>query len=239
MSDARTDIAEGMRFLTGGMGTGENAREERARVQRIASEADEAFRRMAGVRRGVTVFGSARQRPVEAWGEIGREVGAALASAGFTVITGGGPGLMEAANAGARRHGGASIGLTIQLPDQEPANAFLTLSIPFHYFFLRKLALIKYSCAFVLLPGGFGTLDELFEALNLRRTHRLHHFPIILVGSAYWRGLVEWLRETAVGAGTLTDEDVNALLVTDRAADVALEVQRCHRELCKSLGIAD
>lgn len=211
--------------------------EDRERVRRIAEEAATAFARMAQVRRGVTVFGSAGNAAAARWGGLARRVSQGLSEAGFTVITGGGPGLMAEANQGARSAGGASVGLTIHLPEGEPVNPFLTLKVPFHYFFLRKLALVRYSCAFVLLPGGFGTLDELFEALNLRRTHRLEPFPVILVGSQFWEGLLVWLRDAAVAGGTLTEEDVARITVTDDPAEVVMEVMECHAALCRRLGV--
>lgn len=213
------------------------AAQDGARVRRIASEAARAFSRMASVRRGVAVFGSAQERPVARWGSLAQEVCRALGEAGFTVITGGGPGLMAAANQGALHAGGTSVGLTIHLPVDEPANEFLTLEVPFHYFFLRKLAFVRYSCAFVLLPGGYGTLDELFEALNLRRTHRLHPFPVILMGTEFWNGLRDWLRTQAVGAGTLSAEDLAAVTITDDPRDVVRRVTECHATLCRQLGI--
>jgi len=145
---------------------------------------------------------------------------------------------MATANRGALGAGASSVGLTIELPHDEPPNGYLTLRVPFHYFFLRKLALVRYSCAFVLLPGGFGTLDELFEALNLRRTSRLESFPVILVGTEYWRGLVAWLRDTAVPGGTLTPEDVAGLTLTDDPREVVGHVAHCHATLCQALGIA-
>jgi hypothetical protein len=144
---------------------------------------------------------------------------------------------MAEANQGAKSVGGTSVGLTIHLPEGEPVNAFLTLKVPFHYFFLRKLAFVRYSCAFVLLPGGFGTLDELFEALNLRRTHRLDPFPVILVGSEFWEGLLVWLREAAVSAGTLAEEDLAQITVMDDPAEVVREVVACHATLCRRLGL--
>lgn len=210
---------------------------EEERIRRIIDEVTHAFRAMAPVRRGVAIFGSAREAPVGQWGVVAREVARALAAAGFTAITGGGPGLMAAANEGAVEAGGPSVGLTIHLPDDEPANDHLTLEVPFHYFFVRKLAFVKYSCAFVLLPGGFGTLDELFEALNLRRTHRLDPFPVILVGSSFWSGLVDWLRTDAVEEGTLSEEDLELLTITDDPEQVVEQVAECHRTLCRRLGI--
>lgn len=211
--------------------------EDRRRVRRIAEEAANAFVRMQTVQRGVTIFGSAQEAAAGRWGPLARRVSGALAEAGFTVITGGGPGLMAAANQGALDAGGASVGLTIHLPEGEPANSFLTLRVPFHYFFLRKLALVRYSCAFILLPGGFGTLDELFEALNLRRTHRLDPFPVILVGSEFWEGLLGWLREVPASCGTLSEEDLLLMTVTDDPDKVVREVTACHSTLCRRLGV--
>ncbi len=228
------DPREGL--LTGSLELPEDAADTE-RVHRIAAEATEAFRVLARVRRGVSMFGSAREPPAARWGTIARDVAAALTEAGFTVITGGGPGLMAAASDGAVQAGGPSVGLTIHLPHAEPANPALTLRVPFHYFFLRKLAFVKYSCAFVILPGGYGTLDELFEALNLRRTHRLDPFPIILVGASFWRGLVEWLRTEGVLTGVLDRDEVASLLITDDPAVVTREVVACHRTLCRRLGI--
>lgn len=215
------------------------AEAEQARVRRIAREAAGAFRKMARVRRGVAVFGSAQKRAVSRWGALARDVSRSLAEAGFAVLTGGGPGLMAAANDGAHRAGGVSIGLTIHLPAAEPPNRHLTLEVPFHYFFLRKLAFVKYSCAFILLPGGFGTLDELFEALNLRRTHRLDPFPVILVGSEYWSGLLDWLRSTGVPGGTLSEADLRLLVITDDPREVTRLVSECHATLCRRLGIPE
>jgi hypothetical protein len=211
--------------------------EDRTRVHRIAEEAASAFVQMRDVQRGVTIFGSAQEATVGRWGTLARRVSGALAEAGFAVITGGGPGLMAAANQGALDAGGASVGLTIQLPEGEPANSFLTLRVPFHYFFLRKLALVRYSCAFVLFPGGFGTLDELFEALNLRRTHRLDPFPVILVGSEFWESLLGWLREVPISCGTLSVEDLSLMTITDDPDEVVREVTACHSTLCRRLGI--
>lgn len=210
---------------------------DRARVKRIADEAAMAFAELGGVRRGVAVFGSARDATTRRWGSLAREVTARLAEAGFTVITGGGPGLMAAANAAARAAGGQSTGLTIELPQIEPPNPHLTHRVHFHYFFLRKLAFVRYSCAFVLLPGGFGTMDELFEALNLRRTQRISPFPVILVGSGFWNGLVEWLGTAPVDDGAIDSADVAEIVVTDDAVEVVDIVTRCHGELCRSLGV--
>lgn len=210
-----------------------------ARVHRIADEAAAAFEALAGVGKAVSLFGSARSGPADRWGELAERTSAALVRAGFAVITGGGPGLMEAANRGARIGGGESIGLTIHLPAmaQERANPHLTLHVPFHYFFLRKLAFVRYACAFVCMPGGFGTLDELFEALNLKRTHRMHPFPVLLVGSAYWTGLRQWLQDVCVAEGALEEADLHSIEITDDPEVVVARVQTCHETLCRALGI--
>ena len=212
--------------------------EDEQRVARIAGEAMHAFRKLAQVRKAVAIFGSARTEPAGRWGGLATKTAELLVRDGFAVITGGGPGLMEAANAGAHRGGGSSIGLTIHLPLlDEPLNPHVLVPVPFHYFFLRKLAFVKYSCAFVCLPGGYGTLDELFEALNLRRTHRLEPFPVILLGSPYWNGLRDWLREVAVPEGTLGPEDLELIEIMDDSEAVERRVRACHAELCRTLGI--
>ena len=214
-----------------------SSREDAERVDRIAAEAARSFAALAETHRAVSLFGSARAETVERWGPLAEETATALASAGFSVITGGGPGLMEAANRAAARFEGASIGLTIDLPSDEEPNAYLDVRVPFQYFFLRKLAFVKYGCAFVCLPGGFGTLDELFEALNLKRTHIIDPFPIILVGSEYWMGLLEWLRTASHGVGTLSPDDLDAIEITDDPAHIVARVEACHTRLCQLLGI--
>lgn len=217
--------------------------EEARRVERIADETLRAFRALEGVRRGVALFGSARGAPAAARGRQATETARRLAEAGFAVITGGGPGFMEAANEGARNAADAgtsferSIGLTIELPGEEPVNPYLGLRVRFHYFFLRKLAFVKYTCAFVCFPGGYGTLDELFEALNLVRTHRLHPFPVLLYGSDYWAGLADWLQDAAVEEGCLGKADLELFEMVDDPATVVARVKECHRRLCGRLGI--
>jgi uncharacterized protein (TIGR00730 family) len=209
--------------------------EERARIQRIGSETLQALERLAHVRRAVSVFGSAQPELARRWGQPARETAALLANAGFTVITGGGPGLMAAANEGATRAGGASVGLTIDLPAQETANPYLTLEVRFRYFFLRKLMFVKYACGFVCFPGGFGTLDELFEALNLVRTHKLGPFPVVLFGSEYWLGLAEWLHRTVQGSGGLREEDLHTFEIVDDPAAVVERMRGAHAVLCGQL----
>lgn len=207
------------------------------RLTDIVGEAGRAFEALGHVRKAVSLFGSARAGPVEEWGRLARETSEALTRAGFAVITGGGPGIMAAANEAAQVAQGTSIGLTIDLPHQEAANPYLGLQVPFHYFFLRKLAFVKYSCAFVCLPGGFGTLDELFEALNLKLTHKMEPFPVILVGRGFWNGLRGWLEEVVVATGALSPSDVDALEILDDPDAIVARVQACHEGLCRRLGI--
>jgi uncharacterized protein (TIGR00730 family) len=186
------------------------------RVERMAAELDTGFRELADVHRAVSVFGSARTPPGSPEYELAREIGRRLGSAGFAIITGGGPGAMEAANRGAREAGAVSIGLNIDLPfESGRAKPWLDRSLDFHYFFTRKVMFVRYANAFVVLPGGYGTFDELFEALCLIQTEKIRHFPIVLVGSAYWSGLLAWLREPVAGQGMISPADLELLHVTD------------------------
>ena len=185
------------------------------RVLRIQSEFVEGFEALAGIGRAVAVFGSARTRRDSPEYEQARAVGAALAKAGFAVITGGGPGSMEAANKGAHEAGGLSIGCNIELPHEQSLNPYVDLSVEFHYFFARKTMFVKYADAFVIMPGGFGTLDELFEALTLIQTGKVKHFPVVLVGHAYWDGLLAWMREVQLPAGVISEADIGLMTVTD------------------------
>ena len=190
------------------------------RVLRIQSEFVEGFGALAEVPRAVTVFGSARTSAEHPEYETGRAIGAALAKAGFAVITGGGPGVMEAANRGASEAGGFSIGLGIELPFEQGLNEWVDLGINFRYFFARKTMFVKYSQAFVCLPGGFGTLDELFEALTLVQTRKVTRFPIVLFGTEYWAGLIAWIRDSMVSGGKVNENDLDLLYVTDSVEEV-------------------
>jgi uncharacterized protein (TIGR00730 family) len=185
------------------------------RALRILSEFVEGFEALAGVGRAVAVFGSARTRPGSDEYETARRVGAELAKAGFAVITGGGPGSMEAANRGAHEEGGLSIGCNIELPHEQHLNPYVDLSVAFHYFFARKTMFVKYSDAFVIMPGGFGTLDELFEALTLIQTGKIRDFPVVLIGHAYWDGLLAWMRDVQLPTGAIAQADLDLLHVTD------------------------
>ena len=186
------------------------------RVERMAAELTMGFRELADVHRAVSVFGSARTSPGSPEYELARDIGHRLGAAGFAIITGGGPGAMEAANRGAREVGALSIGLNIDLPfESGHAKPWLDRSLDFHYFFTRKVMFVRYANAFVVLPGGFGTFDELFEALCLIQTEKIHSFPLILVGTDYWCGLVDWLRDTVAADGKISTADLDLLHVTD------------------------
>jgi uncharacterized protein (TIGR00730 family) len=185
------------------------------RVLRIQSEFVEGFGALAELGRAVSVFGSARTSRDDPTYRLGMEVGRRLAQAGYAVITGGGPGAMEAANRGALEGGGISVGLGIELPFEQGLNEYVDLGVNFRYFFARKTMFVKYAEGFVVLPGGFGTLDELFEALTLVQTQKVTSFPIVLMGRRYWSGLLDWLRESAQGMGTIGPKDVDLLTLTD------------------------
>ncbi len=185
------------------------------RVLRIQSEFVEGFGALAELGRAVSVFGSARTRPDHPSYALGTEVGRLLAKAGYAVITGGGPGVMEAANKGACEAGGVSVGLGIELPFEQGLNEYVDLGVNFRYFFARKTMFVKYAEGFIVLPGGFGTFDELFEAMTLVQTHKVTSFPIVLLGSAYWRGLVDWLGSAPLEEGTIWQRDLDLLTVTD------------------------
>jgi uncharacterized protein (TIGR00730 family) len=195
------------------------------RVLRIQSEFVEGFGLLAELPRAVSVFGSARTRRDHPFYAAGVEVGARLARAGYAVITGGGPGAMEAANRGASEAGGLSVGLGIELPFEQELNEWVDVGISFRYFFVRKTMFVKYAQAFVILPGGFGTLDELFESLTLVQTRKVTRFPVILYGSEYWSGMIEWIRATMVPAGTINEADLELLTVTDDIGEIITVIQ--------------
>ena len=192
---------------------------ELARLWRIGLEFVRGFRALHFVGPSVTVFGSARFKPNHRYYELAREVGERLAKAGFAVMTGGGPGVMEAANRGARDGGGLSVGCNIELPHEQSGNPYVDLSIDFRYFFVRKVMLVKYSTAFIILPGGFGTMDEIFETATLVQTDKIRDFPLVLVGREYWQGLLDFLDNTMVPEGTISPDDPGRFMVTDSAKD--------------------
>src|SRR4029453_17232369 len=190
------------------------------RVFRIMGEFVEGFDELATLNRGISIFGSARSKPTDPDYAAAQETAALLAKEGFAVITGGGPGIMEAANRGAFEAGGLSIGCNIELPFEQKPNAYQTRSLTFKYFFVRKMMFVKYSLGFVIFPGGFGTFDELFEALTLIQTKKIRDFPVVLFGTHYWTGLLNWIREFVLPEGKISDHDLRLFHVTDSPQEV-------------------
>ncbi|HEX5407257.1 MAG TPA: TIGR00730 family Rossman fold protein [Pseudonocardiaceae bacterium] len=198
------------------------------RVLRIQAEFVEGFGALAEVPKAVTVFGSARTQRDNPEYALGRELGAALAAAGFAVITGGGPGSMEAVNRGCSEAGGLSVGLGIELPFEQGLNPWVDLGVNFRYFFARKTMFIKYAQAFICLPGGFGTLDELFESLTLVQTKKVTKFPVVLFGTEYWGGLYDWLQRTVHSGGKVSERDMELLHLTDDINDAVSVVENAY-----------
>ncbi len=199
------------------------------RVFRIMGEFVEGFDTLANIGPAVAIFGSARVPPDHPQYRLTERTAALLAHAGFAVITGGGPGLMEAANKGAAEAGGASIGCNIELPFEQGMNDWVEIAVNFRYFFVRKTMFVKYAEAFIIFPGGFGTMDELFEALTLIQTRKIRNFPVILVGTEYWGGMIDWVRRVMLEEGKISPEDVDLLFVTDspeEAVQIILDAPR-------------
>ncbi len=190
------------------------------RMFRIMSEFVDGIDTMGDIPKGVSIFGSARVAPGSPEYRLAEDLGRRLAEAGFTVITGGGGGVMEAGNKGAAEAGGHSVGLNIELPFEQRPNPYANVRLSFRYFFVRKVIFVKYSVAYVVMPGGFGTLDELSEALTLIQTHRIRPFPVILMGSDYWGGLVDWMKNSQLEAGMISAEDLDLFRVMDDPAEV-------------------
>ena len=216
----RTPVTEDEQLLT------QLPRERRAftktdswRVLRIMGEFVEGFDTLSDVYHAVTVFGSARSAPGDPYYEKAVETARLLAREGFPIITGGGPGVMEAANRGCQEGNGLSIGCNIELPFEQAINPYVERAINFRYFFVRKTMFVKYSTAFLAFPGGFGTMDELFEALTLIQTGKVKHFPVVLFGQAYWSGLADWLRERVAGEGKISTTDLDLFQITDSPAE--------------------
>jgi uncharacterized protein (TIGR00730 family) len=208
----------------------ESAYTDEERVDRMREEMAAGFAALAHLKRGVSLFGSARIREEDPAYEMAREVGEMLGAAGFAIITGGGPGMMRAANQGAREAGAVSVGLNIELPFEQRFNDYVDVALRFHYFFTRKVMFVRYSSAFVVLPGGYGTLDELFEALTLIQTGKILHFPVVLLGQDYWGGLIEWIAAKMPAAGTLTEADVDLLRIADDAEHAVAIVEEAARK---------
>jgi uncharacterized protein (TIGR00730 family) len=206
------------------------------RVMRIMGEFIEGFDTLASVDRAVTIFGSARIGPDDAHYDAAVETARLLAKSGFAIITGAGPGIMEAANKGAWLGGGRSIGCNIELPFEQGANPYVDTLVNFRYFFVRKTMFIKYSVAFIIFPGGFGTLDELFEALTLIQTGKIYRFPVILFGRYYWAGLLRWLQARVLSEGKISEGDLDLMLVTDDPAEAVQAIVAAYRSLGKTAG---
>ncbi len=200
------------------------------RVFRIMSEFVDGFDELAQVPPSVAIFGSARTKPGDPSYEAAVQTARLLAQAGFGIITGGGPGIMEADSKGAQEGGNVSIGCNIELPFEQGPNPYLDISLDFRYFFVRKTMFVKYSEAFIIFPGGFGTMDELFEALNLIQTKKVSHFPVILYDSTYWAGLINWIRETMLTSGKVSPEDVGLLLLSDDPEEICQLVIEAYQE---------
>jgi len=228
--DARQPTSSDEELLEAGTSAIFSQLDDEARVERVAEELHFGFHALAHVGKAVSIFGSARTAEGHPEYEAARDIARRLGHEGFAVITGGGPGIMEAANCGAVEVGAGSIGLGIELPMEQGLNAWVRTPLVFHYFFTRKVMFVRYASAFVVYPGGFGTLDELFEALTLRQTQKIRHFPIVLVGSSYWSGLVDWLSEQMLAGGKIEPEDVARIEIVDDSDAIVEIVQKAdHR----------
>jgi uncharacterized protein (TIGR00730 family) len=200
-------------------------KEESWRMFRIIGEFVEGFDSLADIIPAVTIYGSARTKPDHQWYKQTEETAYLLGKAGFNIMTGGGPGVMEAANMGARKAGVKSVGLNIELPVEQACNVYAERTITFHHFFVRKVMLVKYATAFVIMPGGLGTMDELTEVLNLIQTHKMKPFPVIMFSSQYWGGFLDWLKGTVLAEGNISTKDFDLLRVFDSPEDVASAVK--------------
>jgi hypothetical protein len=200
--------------------------EESWRIFRIMAEFVEAIESLSKLKNAVSIFGSARTTPDDPYYQKAEKLSQRLAEKGFSVITGGGPGIMEAANKGAAEAGGKSVGMNIRLPFEQKPNAYANISIDYKYFFIRKVMFVKYAVAYVIMPGGFGTMDELFEALTLIQTRRIKSFPVVLMGSEYWKGLLDWMKKTMIRGGTILPEDLDFITIIDDPDEVVKHLQR-------------
>ena len=204
--------------------------EDTWRIFRIMSEFVDGFEILSKIGKAVSIFGSARTKPGSRHYKMAEEIAYQIAMAGYAIITGSGPGLMEAANKGARAAKGHSIGLNIQLPCEQKPNRFVDTILSFRYFFVRKVMFVKYAKAFVILPGGYGTLDEFFEAITLIQTNRIDKFPVILFDSKYWKPLLEWLKSTVHSHGNISKEDLKLFVLADEPKEVAQAIKRFYEK---------
>ncbi|HIE44147.1 MAG TPA: TIGR00730 family Rossman fold protein [Candidatus Omnitrophica bacterium] len=203
------------------------------RIFRIMAEFVEAIEQLSVIPRAVTIFGSTRVAPSDCFYKQAYDIARRLVEEGFSVITGGGPGIMEAANKGAKETGGISIGLNIELPREQKPNPYVNTLLQFRYFFIRKVMFVKYSTAFIILPGGFGTLDEFFEAVNLIQTDKIKPFPVVMVGKKYWDGLIGWVKNTVLKEGKVTPEDIGIFQIVDTTEEVVRAVKEGVEEISK------
>jgi len=200
--------------------------DEQARIRRISGELARGFKVLRRYQNAVSIFGSSRLGPKDPYYKLAEKTAYLLSRAGYSIITGGGPSIMEAANKGARRAGGDSIGLNIYIPMEQLANRYATTQLEFHYFFVRKVMFVRYAKAFVIFPGGYGTLDELFESINLIQTVRIAQFPVVLVGSRYWQGLLHWLMSAVQRRGCISPGDLSLFSLVDKAEDVVRTIKK-------------
>ncbi|HXC45026.1 MAG TPA: TIGR00730 family Rossman fold protein [Solirubrobacteraceae bacterium] len=224
--EQRTPLTSDEELLCAEHAITHNSFSDEERLRRMRAEMAEGFAALAAVKRGASLFGSARTPVGHRDYELARETALALGAAGFAILTGGGPGIMQAANQGAREAGTQSIGLNIQLPFEQQFNPYLDIALRFHYFFTRKVMFVRYSSAFVVLPGGYGTMDELFEALTLIQTGKIMHFPVVLLGNHYWNGLLDWLRGTMLAEGKIASADIDLLQIADDPQHAVAIVER-------------
>jgi len=212
----------------------ELAKEESWRMFRIIGEMVQGFDKLAGIEPAVTIYGSARVKPDKEEYAQAEQIARRLGELGFNIITGGGPGLMEAANKGATEAGVKSVGLNIELPELQPPNPYSNITLTFNHFYTRKVMLVKYATAFIVLPGGLGTLDELTEVLNLIQTRKIKPFPVILFDGGYWKGFLDWMKDFALARGYISEEDLTLLRLCDTADEVIEAVQKWYwnHEIC-------
>jgi hypothetical protein len=199
------------------------------RVFRIMSEFVEGFEVLSRVGKAVSIFGSSRMKPNNKYYKLSEDIAYLLAKEGYAIITGSGPGIMEAANKGAKRAGGHSIGLNIHIPSEQKPNKYVETLLDFRYFFVRKVMFVKYAKAFVIMPGGYGTLDEFSEAINLIQTERIDKFPVVLFGREYWKGMLDWLKEKVLADGNISQKDLDIFTIVDKPKDVVSAIKKFYQ----------
>jgi len=208
------------------LGKDDFTKEDTWRIFRIMSEFVDGFEVLSKLGKAVSIFGSSRTKPANKYYKLAEQTSYLLAKEGYAVITGSGPGMMEAANKGARRAGGISIGLNIQIPSEQRPNTYVDVPLEFRYFFVRKVMFVKYAKAFVIMPGGYGTLDEFTEAINLIQTSRIPVFPVVLVGKEYWKGMIDWLKDTVLKQGNISKDDLDIFSVVDTPEEVIKVIKK-------------